>query len=39
MEILDGVASGEAVIIGGVQKVRDGALVKPRQMEQSSSSG
>ncbi len=39
VEILDGVASGEAVIIGGVQKVRDGALVKPRQMEQSSSSG
>ena len=37
VEIMEGVASGEAVIIGGVQKVRDGAKVKPRQMEQAPS--
>ena len=39
VEIMEGVTSGEAVIIGGVQKVRDGAKVKPRQMEQASSTG
>ena len=37
VEIMEGVTSGEAVIIGGVQKVRDGAKVKPRQMEQAPS--
>tara|TARA_B100000949_G_scaffold204851_1_gene194677 strand:- start:1558 stop:2718 length:1161 start_codon:yes stop_codon:yes gene_type:complete len=39
VEIMEGVTSGEAVIIGGVQKVRDGAKVKPRQMEQAPSTG
>ena len=39
VEILDGVVSGEAVIIGGVQKVRDGAKVRPRQIERAAVNG
>lgn len=31
VEVLDGVAAGQTVITGGVQKVRDGAAVAPRQ--------
>jgi membrane fusion protein (multidrug efflux system) len=36
VEILDGVISGEAVIVGGVQKVRDGAKVAPRQADHAA---
>ncbi len=39
VEILEGVTSGEAVIIGGVQKVRDGAKVKPRQVDRAAATG
>jgi membrane fusion protein (multidrug efflux system) len=31
VEVLDGVKAGEAVIVGGVQKVRDGAPVAARE--------
>ncbi len=33
VEVLDGVGAGEQVVIGGVQKVRDGAKVAVRQTE------
>lgn len=33
VEVLDGVAAGEQVIVGGVQKVRDGAKVAVRQAD------
>ena len=39
VEILDGVISGEAVIVGGVQKVRDGAKVAPRQADHAAVNG
>ena len=33
VEVLEGVSAGEQIIIGGVQKVRDGAKVAPRVAE------
>jgi len=39
VEILDGVIPGEAVIVGGVQKVRDGAKVAPRQADHAVVNG
>ena len=39
VEILDGVIPGEAVIVGGVQKVRDGAKVAPRQADHAAVNG
>jgi membrane fusion protein (multidrug efflux system) len=33
VEVIEGVAAGEQVIVGGVQKVRDGAPVAAREQE------